>query len=252
MDMRLYDLIDEPKLDEGPVWDVIKKQAAGAAVAGGIIGGAGAYLGDKPTQPAPQAAITQPAPSVAAPKSANPEKEKPLIRSTAWLADQKIQDQLALTAMGAGIEGQELAAFMAQMAHETLSFISFVEKGSPDYFKRMYDIKGKDPEKARLLGNTRPGDGYKYRGRGYIHLTGKDNYAKAERGTGHPLVANPDLAANPQVAADVAVWFWNTRIRPNVKDWSDTRSVTRRINPAMRGLEDRDANFQYYKRKLKV
>jgi putative chitinase len=242
----------DDQLDEGPVWDVVKKQAAGAAVGAGIIGGAMGLAG-KGDQPPPQpAAITQPATTAAAPKSANPEKEKPLIRSTAWLADQKIQDQLALTAMGAGIEGEELAAFLAQMAHETLSFMSFVEQGSPEYFKRMYDIKGKDPEKAKLLGNTKPGDGYKYRGRGYIHLTGKDNYAKAEKGTGHPLVANPDLAANPQVAADVAVWFWNTRIRPSVKDWSDTKSVTRRINPAMRGLEDRDANFQYYKRKLKV
>jgi putative chitinase len=252
--MRLHELIDDEQLDEGPVWDVVKKQAAGAAVGAGIIGGVMGLAG-KGDQPPPQpAAITQPTQPTqpAAQQSFNPEKEKPLVRSTAWLSDQKIQDQLALTAMGAGIEGEELAAFLAQMAHETLSFISFVEKGSPEYFKRMYDIKGKDPEKARLLGNTKPGDGFKYRGRGYIHLTGKDNYAKAERGTGHPLVANPDLAANPQVAADVAVWFWNTRIRPNVKDWSDTKSVTRRINPALRGLEDRDANFQYYKRKLKV
>lgn len=238
-------------LDEGPIWDKIKKQAAGAAVAGGIVGAAATHIGDKPKQtdlaPTAQTAISQ---QYKEPEQAKP--SRPAIKSTSQTANQKVQDGLAVKAMIGGIEGEELAAFMAQMAHETLSFTSFVEKGSPEYFKRMYDIKGKDPEKAKLLGNTKPGDGFKYRGRGYIHLTGKDNYAKAAKATGHDLVRNPDLAADPYVAADIAVWFWKQRVRPNVKDWSDTKSVTRRINPALRGLEDRDANFYDYKKKYRV
>lgn len=241
------------QLDEGPAWDAIKKKAAGAALATGIVGAAATQFGDKAKTNVPpstsQPAITQ---KYEPEKDAKPAAMKPAIKSTSQTANQKVQDGLAVKAMIAGLEGEELAAFMAQMAHETLSFTSFVEKGSPEYFKRMYDIKGKDPEKAKLLGNTKPGDGFKYRGRGYIHLTGKDNYAKAAKATGHDLVKNPDLAADPYVAADIAVWFWKQRVRPNVKDWSDTKAVTRRINPALRGLEDRDANFYDYKNKYKL
>lgn len=240
------------QLDEGPVWDEIKKKAAGAALATGIVGAAATQFGDKaktnvPPSAAPQAAISQ--------QYKEPEQtklEKPVIKSTSQTANTKIQDSLAVTAISAGIEGEELAAFMAQMAHETLSFTSFVERGSEKYFKQMYDIKGKDPEKAKLLGNTKPGDGYKYRGRGYIHLTGKDNYAKAAKATGHDLVKKPELAADPYIAGEIAVWFWKQRIRPNVKDWSDTKAVTRRINPALQGLEDRDANFYDYKKKYRA
>lgn len=241
------------QLDEGPVWDEIKKKAAGAALATGIVGAAATQFGNKAKTTVPpttqQPAITQ---KYEPSKDTKPAETKPAIKSTSQTANQKVQDGLAVKAMIGGIEGEELAAFMAQMAHETLSFTSFVEKGSPEYFKRMYDIKGKDPEKAKLLGNTKPGDGFKYRGRGYIHLTGKDNYAKAAKATGHDLVRKPDLAADPYVAADIAVWFWKQRVRPNVKDWSDTKAVTRRINPALKGLEDRDANFYDYKKKYRV
>lgn len=74
------------------------------------------------------------------------------------------------------------------------------------YFTRMYDITGQRPKKARELGNTTPGDGAKYPGRGYPQMTGKANYAKATaklRAMGHDvdLVANPELAMRPDIAA---------------------------------------------------
>lgn len=247
--MKIVEVTDINPLDEGPMWDLVKKQAKGAAVAGSLVGAAASQFGgDKSNAPiAPEKpAITR---SVQDEPKPAPTQN---IRSTSQTANQDIQDKLALTAMTAGIHGEELAAFMAQMAHETLSFTSFTEKGSDAYFKRMYDIKGDDKVKAKLLGNLTPGDGAKYRGRGYIHLTGKDNYAKAQKATGHLLVKKPELAADPQVAADVAVWFWTTRVQPNVSDWSDTKSVTRKINPSLRGIEDRAANFIDYKKKLKV
>lgn len=95
------------------------------------------------------------------------------------------------------------------------------ELGGTAYFTRMYDITGARPAKARELGNLSPGDGAKYCGRGYVQLTGKRNYTIAtqklrERGLIGPdvdLVANPDLAMRPDIAANVMVlgmregWF---------------------------------------------
>jgi putative chitinase len=79
------------------------------------------------------------------------------------------------------------------------------EKGGDAYFHRKYDITG-NPDKARELGNLSPGDGVKYAGRGYVQLTGKSNYRKAEAALGVPLVANPDLAMKADVAARILVW----------------------------------------------
>lgn len=85
------------------------------------------------------------------------------------------------------------------------------EKGGTTYFTRMYDIRGNRPAKARELGNLAPGDGAKYHGRGYVQLTGKDNYAKAtvklrELGIEVDLVAQPDRAKEPAIAALVMVY----------------------------------------------
>lgn len=84
------------------------------------------------------------------------------------------------------------------------------ERGGTAYFTRMYDIQGSRPAKARELGNLAPGDGAKYCGRGYVQLTGKKNYARMTQrlhdfGIDVDLVANPDLALRPDVAAAVMV-----------------------------------------------
>jgi putative chitinase len=65
---------------------------------------------------------------------------------------------------------------------------------------------------------------------------------------GIDLLNNPDLAAKPEVASKIAVWYWNSRVKPHVQDFTDTRAVTRKINPAVKGLEDRDSNFKDYMR----
>jgi predicted chitinase/GNAT superfamily N-acetyltransferase len=152
---------------------------------------------------------------------------------------------LKKTAIKAGIVGTELAQFMAQCAHETANFTSMKEHGGSLDFKK-YDIKH-NPRKARALGNVKPGDGAKFAGRGFIQLTGRDNYKRAGQALGLPLEQQPELVEHPDVAAKVAVWFWQSRVAPKVASFHDTKQATKPINPGMRGLADRQAKFNAIK-----
>ena len=96
---------------------------------------------------------------------------------------------------------------LATAAHETARTMQPIrEKGGEAYLKRMYDIEGARPAKARELGNDRPGDGVRYAGRGYVQLTGKANYRKAGIRLCLDLVGEPDLALKPEIAARILVW----------------------------------------------
>ncbi len=167
-------------------------------------------------------------------------------------------------AVAAGIKGEELAQFLAQMAHETGNFKHMKEIGGSLDFKKYEPVFKKDKKKkvildpktkkpknfnplAAKLGNDQPGDGTKYHGRGYIQLTGKYNYEKAGKALGLDLVKNPDLVEKPEVAAKVAVWFWQNRVQPRVGDFGDTRAATKPINPGLKGLENRKEKFGDFK-----
>lgn len=108
----------------------------------------------------------------------------------------------------------DVAYALATAYHETAGTMQPIrEHGGPAYFARMYDIAGARPAKARELGNLQPGDGIRFCGRGYVQLTGRANYAKAGAAIGVDLVAGPDLALRPDVAAEIMVrgmregWF---------------------------------------------
>ena len=105
------------------------------------------------------------------------------------------------------VEGAPLswAAYMLATAyHETASTMKPIkEYGGPTYFTRMYDVTGARPKTAVKYGNTCAGDGPKYCGRGYVQLTWKNNYAKAGQECGVDLVANPDKAMDPAIAAKI-------------------------------------------------
>jgi len=137
----------------------------------------------------------------------------------------------------AGIAGHELTAFLSQCAHETLDFKHMKEIGGSLDFRK-YDPKYA-PRKARQLGNKQVGDGAKYKGRGYIQLTGRDNYKKAGSALGLPLEAKPELVEKPEVAAKVAVWYWQNRVAPKVDSFKDNKAVTKTINPGMKHLDQR-------------
>jgi hypothetical protein len=102
-----------------------------------------------------------------------------------------------------------LAYMLATAFHETAQTMQPIrEYGSPDYLTRQYDVRGRRPATARKMGNTAPGDGVRYAGRGYVQLTWKDNYAKMTRllkaaGFDVNLIAAPDRAMEPKVAAFV-------------------------------------------------
>jgi putative chitinase len=93
---------------------------------------------------------------------------------------------------------------LATAWHETAHTMQPIkEYGGNAYFTRMYDITGQRPKLARQMGNTAPGDGPRYCGRGYVQLTWKANYAKAGAKLGQDLVGNPDLAMRADVAAQI-------------------------------------------------
>lgn len=89
------------------------------------------------------------------------------------------------------------------------------------------------------LGNTEYGDGYAYRGRGLIQLTGKANYKKAGDSLGVDLVTNPDLVATPEYAALTAGWFWSANGLNALADAKDLLGMTKKINGGTIGIEHR-------------
>jgi putative chitinase len=203
------------ELEEG--W---RSALGGAALAGAMaLGGAG-----------PADAKMAPAPAPAATAKAPAQQAGPV-------------NQLRAVAMASGIKGTELAQFLAQCAHESANFASMEERGTPAYFTKKYE---KNPRKAKILGNKVKGDGERYKGRGYIQLTGRDNYTRAGAALSLPLAQQPELAARPDVAAKVAVWYWKNRVAPKIKDFSNTTAVTKKINPAARGLQSRKDQFKSY------
>lgn len=152
-------------------------------------------------------------------------------------------EQLRAVAMASGIRGTELAQFLAQCAHESANFASMEERGTPAYFTKKYE---KNPRKAKILGNKVKGDGERFKGRGYIQLTGRDNYTRAGAALGLPLAQQPNLAARPDIAAKVAVWYWQNRVATKIKDFSNTGAVTKKINPASKGLQSRQNQFKSF------
>jgi hypothetical protein len=95
------------------------------------------------------------------------------------------------------------------------------------------------------LGNSDADDGYKYRGRGVIQLTGKANYAHFGKKIGVDLISNPDLASEPNTAAKLAIAFWQENVKAAGKN-GDVRTATLGVNGGLNGLSDRASKYQFY------
>lgn len=120
------------------------------------------------------------------------------------------------------------AAFLAQIAHESVSLQYTLEIASGDAYERRAD-----------LGNTQPGDGPRYRGRGLIQLTGRANMVACGNALHLDLVNHPELLETPPVAARSAGWFWQTRGLNELADADKFGSICKKINGGYNGLDDR-------------
>lgn len=137
----------------------------------------------------------------------------------------------ALLTATIGLRTEWRAYILATAWHETaFTMQPIIERGGKSYFNQ-YDPKH-NPKKAKALGNTLPGDGYKYRGRGYVQITGRANYDKASRACGVDMVNDPELALNPQIAAKIIVrgmtegWFTGKEL----SDYSNYTDMRRIVN----------------------
>jgi putative chitinase len=120
------------------------------------------------------------------------------------------------------------AAFLAQVGHESGGLHWLVELWGPTATQLRYETRYD-------LGNVAPGDGYKYRGRGLIQLTGRENYRKGGQALGVDLINNPELLGEPGLACRSAGWYWKSHGCNELADAGDFEAVTRRINGGLNG-----------------
>ncbi|MBW8356722.1 MAG: glycoside hydrolase family 19 protein [Pseudomonas sp.] len=141
-----------------------------------------------------------------------------------------------------------MAAFIAQIGHESGQLLYVRELGSDQYLSK-YDTG----TLAKRLGNTleADGDGQKYRGRGLIQITGRANYEACSEAlfSDARLLNTPELLETPVYAALSAGWFWQRAGLNSLADKGDFLTITKRINGGTNGLADREALYQ---RGLKV
>ncbi|WP_198036908.1 glycoside hydrolase family 19 protein [Nocardia sp. BMG51109] len=136
------------------------------------------------------------------------------------------------------------AAFLAQLAHESCQLRYFEELGDDDYFSQY------DPGQPNTAaGNTEPGDGPRYHGRGPIQLTGRGNYRAAGEALGLDLEGNPEMAARSDIGFRIAQWYWTSRNINAFADAGDFAAVTQAVNGGFNGLAARE---EYYSRALEV
>ena len=131
---------------------------------------------------------------------------------------------------------RRLAHFLGQVGHESGGLTTFSEwykgKNPQAYFNNKYGSR-KD------LGNTVKTDGYKYRGRGPIQVTGKANYKLCGKALGVDLVSQPDLLLNTKYGFRAAGWFWAMRKINTYADADNLTMVTKRVNGGTNGISDR-------------
>ena len=167
-----------------------------------------------------------------------------------------------------------LAHFLAQCGHESAGFkavqenLNYSAKGLLGIFKKYFPTQTlaeqyeRNPQKiaskvygGRMGNGPEPtGDGFKFRGRGYIQLTGKDNYTNFAKFIGEDTVANPDLVATKYPLASAAFFFnsnglWS--ICDKGSDDATVTAVTKRVNGGVIGLSDRIKHFKEYYHLLK-
>lgn len=159
---------------------------------------------------------------------------------------------------------ERIAGFIAQCAHESQNFTVLEEnlfykaetldKIFPKYFVkagRNAADYAKKPEKIAnvvyggRMGNTQPGDGYLFRGRGVIQLTGRDNYTNFGATLNKSAEQVVEYVQTKQGAIESACWYWNSRNINKAADAGDIVAMTKLINGGTIGLEDRKKHYEH-------
>ncbi len=160
-----------------------------------------------------------------------------------------------------------VAAFMAQCGHESGGFtlmqenLNYSAKGLVGTFKKYFPTEAhakpyeRKPEMianrvyANRMGNgdEASGEGWYFRGRGIIQITGKNNYTKCSQSLfeSNVLVENPDLLLESEYAIHSACWFWSAARLNELSDIGDIKTMTKRINGGFIGLEDRINHYNH-------
>jgi putative chitinase len=138
------------------------------------------------------------------------------------------------------------AAFLAIVAFESDELQMTREFANSAQAERLY---GPATGIGKGLGNTLPGDGERFKGRGYIQIVGRNNYSNAGNSLGLDLLSKPELLEEPRNAWRAAGWYWRKTNINAAADRRDFRSVVNLINPGMLGYQLR---LKYYRRALAV
>ena len=159
------------------------------------------------------------------------------------------------------------AHFLAQLAHESAGFkattenLNYSAKALNGVFRKYFPTLEsalayeRQPERiankvyANRMGNgdEASGDGWKYRGRGLIQLTGKSNYEAFSKAVGQDFVNNPNLVATPEWALSSACWYWKNRNINKFADIDDIHMVTKYVNGGLNGLDHRQHFLEEFK-----
>lgn len=140
-----------------------------------------------------------------------------------------------------------MAAFLAQLAHESGELQFMEEIWGPTAAQKRYEPPS---DLARRLGNTQPGDGLRFKGRGPIQITGRANYKTFGDLMGLDLVGNPQQAATPEVGFAIAGLFWQRKGLNELADAGNFTEITRRINGGQNGAADRERFYAVAKQVL--
>lgn len=190
--------------------------------------------------PAPSKAPT-PAPA----PSASPTKEKKEITKKPSSPGFESGKKVMLAAMNKeGIKDPNMRAqIIAQAAHESGKFKYTQELGNAKYFQKY--------EGRKDLGNVNSGDGLKYIGRGFLQTTGRVNYQQFKDAYGVDVISEPQKLAEPQYAAESALFWFKKNAKKVQKlsggDWSNTKAITKAVNGGYNGLEERIHYFEMFK-----
>lgn len=140
---------------------------------------------------------------------------------------------LSATLAGYGIATDlRMAHFVAQTCHESDGFVTTTEYADGTQYEGRID-----------LGNTQPGDGPRYKGRGLLQLTGRVNYRKYGLLLGLHLEDNPDQAADPETSLRIACEYWKAKHLNYHADHDDIRTITQLVNGGQNGFADRKTNL---------